>query len=91
MAGKCIGASPFNKMLPRCDDVIYKTTVTLVWGQPNSVYLIKMDALNGGARGPGPAASFPGAPYASGERLDSTGRWSYYPCFLLPSNRLVSL
>lgn len=62
VAGKCIGASPFNKMLPRCDDVIYKTTVTLVWGQPNSVYLIKMDALNGGARGPGPAASFPGAP-----------------------------
>lgn len=32
VAGKCIGASPFNKMLPRCDDVIYKTTVTLSLG-----------------------------------------------------------
>lgn len=26
--------------------------------------------------------------WASRENLDSTGRWSYYPCFSLPSDRL---
>lgn len=32
MAGDFIGGTPFNKMLPRCDDVIHEAIVMLSLG-----------------------------------------------------------
>lgn len=62
-----------------------------VCGQPNSVYLIKTDVVNGGARGPGLPLSFPGAFLGFRRRSGFHRQMELLSMFSLPSDRPVSL